>query len=45
MEEMIKEYFNIKDVSKRNKLLKELVFDCPPNAKDFFYQVFKKSRI
>lgn len=41
---MIKEYFNIKDVSKRNKLLKELVFNCPPNAKDFFYQVFKKER-
>ena len=40
----INEYFNLKDVSKRNKILKELVFDYPKNAKDFFYKAFKKER-
>lgn len=44
MEEMMNEYFDIKDISKRNRILKELVFSCPPNAKDFFYQAFKKER-
>lgn len=44
MEKMMNEYFDIKDISKRNKILKELVFSCPPNAKNFFYQVFKKER-
>lgn len=44
VEKKINEYFNLKDVSKRNKILKELVFDYPKNAKDFFYKAFKKER-
>lgn len=43
-EEKMKEYFNLKDVSKRNKILKELVFNYPKNAKDFFYKAFKKEK-
>ena len=45
MEEMMKEYFNTKDIPKRNKILKELVFTCPPNAKDFFTKYLKKKDI
>ena len=44
MQEKMKEYIDTKDVSKRNELLKKLVFNCPPNAKDFFCQSFKKER-
>ena len=44
MEEKMNDYFNTKDISKRNNLLKELVFACPSNAKEFFYQSFKKER-
>ena len=43
-EEKMNEYFGLKDVSKRNKILKELVFNYPKNAKDFFYKAFKKER-
>lgn len=44
MEEIMNEYFNTKDVPKRNALLKKIMFACPPNAKDFFYKAFKKER-
>lgn len=44
IEEKMDLYFNLKDVPKRNEILKELVFSCPQNAKDFFLRAFKKER-
>lgn len=44
IEEKMELYFNLKDVPKRNEILKELVFSCPQNAKDFFLRAFKKER-
>ena len=44
MSEKMKEYFETKDIPKRNKLLRELVLNYPPDAKDFFYRAFKRER-
>ena len=44
MEEKMNEYYNTKDVRKRNDLLKKIMFSCPMNGKEFFYQAFKKER-
>ena len=40
MEEKMNEYYNTKDVRKRNDLLKKIMFSCPMNGKEFFYQAF-----
>ena len=45
MEEIMNEYFNTKDVPKRNALLKKIMFACPPNAKDFFIKLLKRKDI
>lgn len=37
-------YFQEKDVSKRNEILRQLLCDLPADAKDFFFTVFKKER-
>lgn len=37
-------YFQEKDISKRNEILKQLLCNIPDDAKDFFLQVFKKER-
>lgn len=37
-------YFQEKDISKRNEILKRLLNDMPDDAKEFFLQVFKKER-
>ncbi len=44
MKEKMKEYFETKDIPKRNKLLRELALNYPPDAKDFFYRAFKRER-
>lgn len=41
---LMESYFQEKDASKRNKILKHLLLDVPVNAKDFFLRVFKKER-
>ena len=43
-EHLIEIYFQEKDVSKRNIMLKNLLCDMPPDAKEFFLKVFKKER-
>ncbi len=40
----MKGYFETKDISKRNKLLRESALIYPPDAKDFFYRAFKRER-
>lgn len=43
-EELMKSYFQEKDVSKRNEILKQLLLDMPVDSKDFFLRAFKKER-
>lgn len=43
-EELMESYFQEKDVSKRNEILKHLVLKMPANAKEFFLKVFKRER-
>lgn len=43
-EELMKIYFQEKEIFKRNTILKQLVLDVPADAKDFFLKVFKKER-
>lgn len=43
-EELMKSYFQEKEVTKRNEILKQLLLDIPIDAKDFFLQAFKKER-
>lgn len=43
-EDLMESYFQEKDVSKRNEILKRLLLDIPVNAKDFFLKAFKKER-
>ena len=43
-EDLMESYFQEKEVSKRNTILKQLLLDTPPNAKDFFLKAFKKER-
>ena len=43
-EDLMESYFHEKEVSKRNKLLTQLLLDMPVNAKDFFLKAFKKER-
>lgn len=43
-EYLMEAYFQEKDVSKRNEILRKLLFDMPDNAKDFFLKAFKKER-
>ena len=43
-EALMESYFQEKDVSKRNEILKRLLLDIPVNAKDFFLMAFKKER-
>ncbi len=44
VKEKMELYFQTKDVPKRNLILKELMFSCPQNAKEFFFRAFKKER-
>lgn len=37
-------YFQEKDVSKRNEILKQLLCDMPLDAKEFFLKAYKKER-
>ena len=37
-------YFQEKEVSKRNEILRKLLLDMPIDAKDFFLKAFKKER-
>lgn len=37
-------YFAEKNVARRSALLRELVFACPPDGKDFFRRAFQKER-
>jgi len=41
---LMEAYFQKKDVSERNKILNHLLCNTPTEAKDFFYNVFKKER-
>lgn len=43
-EDLMESYFQEKDVSKRNEILKQLLLDIPIDAKDFFLKSFKKER-
>lgn len=43
-EHLMESFFQEKDVSKRNEILKQLLLDMPVDAKDFFLRVFKKER-
>ena len=43
-EELMKSYFQEKEVTKRNEILKQLLLDIPIDAKDFFLKSFKKER-
>lgn len=43
-EDLMETYFQEKEVSKRNTILKQLLLDMPVNAKDFFLKAFKKER-
>lgn len=45
MGEAMQRYFEEKNVARRSALLRELVFACPPEDKDFFAGLFKKSGI
>lgn len=41
---LIEQYFEEKDVVKRHKLLKEIMFNCECASKEFFDRAFKKER-
>lgn len=43
-EYLMEAYFQEKEVSKRNEILRKLLLDMPDNAKDFFLKAFKKER-
>lgn len=43
-EELMEAYFQEKEVSKRSKILTQLLLDMPVSAKDFFLKAFKKER-
>lgn len=43
-EDLMESYFQEKEVSKRNTILKQLLLDTPSNAKDFFLKAFKRER-
>lgn len=43
-EYLMETYFQEKEVSKRNEILRQLLLDMPVNAIDFFLKVFKKER-
>lgn len=42
--ELMEQYFETKDVPKRNKILKELIFNLPVDGEEFFYKAFKRER-
>ena len=42
--DLMESYLQEKEVSKRNTILKLLLLDTPPNAKDFFLKAFKRER-
>ena len=44
MDEAMQCYFAEKNVARRSALLRELVFACPPDGKDFFHRAFQKER-
>ena len=44
IEELIRQYFEQKDVVKRHHLLKEIMFKCEYASKDFFEKAYKKER-
>ena len=41
---MMESYFRERDISKRNKMLKELLLNLPADGKEFFLKAFKKER-
>lgn len=43
-DELMEEYFQTKDIFKRNCILKYLLLNLPSDAKDFFFKSFKKER-
>lgn len=43
-EHLMETYFQEKEVSKRNEILRQLLLNMPVNATDFFLKVFKKER-
>ncbi|SIT80939.1 hypothetical protein [Edaphobacillus lindanitolerans] len=38
------DYFNTKDIAKRNALLKQSILDLPEDGKEFFLKAYKKER-
>lgn len=42
--EMMEDYFSLKDIPKRNALLMKITFQCPDDSKEFFFKAFKKER-
>lgn len=44
LEDLMESYFQEKDISKRNTILKQLLLDVPVNSKEFFLKVFKRER-
>ena len=43
-DELMNEYFNTKEIARRNQILKWLAIKYPEDAKAFFFQAFKKER-
>ncbi len=43
-EHLMETYFQEREVSERNEIIRQLLLDMPVNAKDFFLKVFKKER-
>ena len=43
-EDLMESYFQEKEASKRNTILKQLLLDFPVNSKDFFLKAFKRER-
>ncbi|WP_235439601.1 hypothetical protein [Paenibacillus sp. DMB20] len=41
---LMEQYVSIKDIAKRNAILKQLIFNLPTDGKDFFLKAFKKER-
>lgn len=44
IDELMDNYFTIKEVPQRCKVLQTITFTCPPDSKDFFFRSFKKER-
>ncbi|EJW15421.1 hypothetical protein PAV_8c00850 [Paenibacillus alvei DSM 29] len=43
--ELMDQYVSMKDIAKRNAILKQFIFNLPPDGKDFFLKAFKKNAI